>query len=109
MPNVKHPSENLSWPAWFYPPETDPEDPTAAGLVFKSPDDVPEGWAHHWSEHGQNLDREPPAPPPAGPTRTELRMELTKRDIAWSATDGKGALQKQLDEALELEKLENSV
>lgn len=109
MPNVKPASENKThWPAWYYPPETNPEDPTALGRVFKNAAEVPDGWAFHWSEHGTNLHREPP-PPPMGLTRTELRMELTKRDIAWLATSGKVELLRQLDEAIEAEELENSV
>lgn len=109
MPNVKHPKENLLWPAWFYPPETDENDPTAAGRVFAKWEDVPEGWAFHWSEHGVGLDREPPPPPPLGMSRADLRAELTKRDINWSAQSSNAHLQRLLDEDIAAEALSNSV
>jgi hypothetical protein len=107
--DIPHPSENLHWPAWFYPPDTREEDPTAHGRVFHKADDVPEGWAHDWRAHGVNLHREPPPPPDAGLTRTELKYELTKRDIPYSPTAAKAALQALLDEALEDELQEADV
>ena len=107
--DIPHPSEHHSWPSWFYPPETDPEDPAAHGRVFHKPEDVPEGWAADWRAHGVNLSREPPAAPEIALTRSELRAELTKRDIEFKPTDAKAELQRLLDEAIEADELEAAV
>lgn len=96
---VKDPSENAHWPAYFYPPETNPEAPEESGKLYHKPEDVPEGWAHHWSEHGSNLDKAPPQAAQVERTRQELKDELTKRDIPFSPTAAKAELQKLLDEA----------
>lgn len=104
-----HPAENQHWPAWFYPPDTDPENPTAAGRVFAKADDVPEGWLHHWSMHGQNLNREPPPAPTPKLTRSELKRELDKRAVAYPANAAAAELQKLLDEAMADESLEAQV
>ena len=109
MPNVPHPSETTSWPHWFYPPETTEADPAAHGRIFKSHEEVPEGWAADWRDHGVNLDREPPPAPPPGMTRAELKAELSARNVPFAATDAKAELQRLYDEALADEALENSV
>lgn len=103
------PFDHPHWPSWWYPPETDPANPAAYGQVFKQPEDVPEGWSCNWEEHGVNLSREPREAPEVVLTRTELRAELTKRDIPWVAIAGKAELQRLLDEALETEALDGSV
>lgn len=105
--DIPPPSEHRSWPSWFYPPDTDPENPAVHGRVFEHADDVPEGWAADWHAHGENLNREPPSPPPPPEidlTRAELRAELTKRGIAFSPTAAKVALQVSLAVALEAER-----
>lgn len=108
--DIPLPSENQHWPAWFYPPDVDPENPSALGQVFNSPEDVPAGWAHDYRAHGENLNREPPAPPAdSGMTRNELKDELARRDIAFAPTAAKAELQRLLDEALESERLEDSI
>lgn len=107
--DIPHPSENPHWPAWFYPPETDPADPAAHGRIFQRAEDVPEGWAHHWEQHGANLNREPPPPTEITLTRSELRAALAKRDIAFSPTAGRAELNKLLQDALEAERLDESV
>lgn len=107
--DIPHPSEHTAWPSWFYPPETEEADPAAYGRVFHKADDVPEGWAANWRAHGVNLSREPPPPPEPGLTRSELRAELTRRDIPFSPADAKAHLQHLLDDAIEAEALEQTV
>lgn len=107
--NIPHPSEHTSWPAWFYPPETKEEDPAAHGQIFERADDVPEGWAADWRAHGVNLDQAPPQATELTLTRSELKDELTKRDIPFTPTAAKAELQRLLDEANEAEALEAQV
>lgn len=38
-------TQNASWPAWYYGPK-------GASQIFKSEDEVPEGWADHPSKVG---------------------------------------------------------
>jgi hypothetical protein len=95
------PSENPHWPAYFYPHDTDPENPTEKGRVFQQAEDVPEGWAHHWGLHGHNLNREPPpAPTPrltrpraargADQARHRLSAHRRRRGAAEAARRGGG-------------------
>lgn len=107
--DIPHPSEHRSWPSWFYPPDTDPDNPADHGRIFERAADVPEGWAADWTAHGENLNRAAPDAPVVKLSRADLRAELTKRDISWAVTSGTAALQAQLDEALALEALEESV
>lgn len=107
--DIPHPSENTAWPAWFFPPETNPEDPASDGRVFTCAEDVPEGWAFDWRAHGVSLDREPPAAPVQRLSRLDLFRELKIRDIPCGATLGTAALQKLYDEALAAEALDESV
>lgn len=108
--DIPLPSENTHWPSWFYPPDTDPDDPAAHGQIFDKAEDVPAGWAADYRAHGQNLTREPPPPPAdSGLTRNELKEELARRDIAFAPTAAKAELQRLLDEALEIERLEDSI
>jgi len=107
--DIPHPSENAHWPSWFYPPETDHADPSAHGRIFDRAEDVPEGWAADYRAHGVNLDREPPAPPESTMTRSELKTELSRRDIEFPPTAAKAELQRLLDEAIAAEALDNSV
>lgn len=106
---LKTPSENQHWPAFFYPPETDPENPGASGRLCQSADDVPDGWAHHWSEHGQDLNREPPPAPDIEMTRRQIIAELVARDIAAPPQAAKAELWRLLQEAQEAERLDESV
>lgn len=101
MPSaIPHPSEHTSWPSWFYPPETDPENPAVHGKIFAHHDDVPEGWAADYRAHGVNLNREPPPPPAdSGLTRNELKAALTKLGVAHTPTAAKAELQKLFDAA----------
>lgn len=94
-----HPAENAHWPAWFYPADTDHENPTVAGRVFTKAEDVPEGWLIDWRMHGQNLNREPPAATAPRLTRSELKRELEKRAVAYPANAAVAELQKLLDQA----------
>lgn len=106
---VPHPAENPHWPSWFYPPDTDPEDPAKHGRVFFKAEDVPEGWAVDWRLHGANLNRPPPEAPQATLTRSELKLELDKRDVAYPPNAAKAELQRLLDEAEADEALEAGV
>lgn len=107
--DTPQPSDNLHWPSWFYPPETDPADPGAHGRVFQRAEDVPEGWLVHWELHGVNLQREPPAATEIPMTRREMQAALTKRDIAFTPTMARAELWRLLQEAVEAERLDESV
>lgn len=107
--DIPHPSENTSWPSWFYPPGTDEADPAEAGMIFARAEDVPAGWAANWRDHGVNLEREPPAAPVQKMSRLDLFRELKIRDIPCGATLGSAALQKLYDDALAAEALDESV
>ncbi|MGH7745407.1 MAG: hypothetical protein ACREQ5_11535 [Candidatus Dormibacteria bacterium] len=107
--DIPHPSENPHWPSWFYPPDTDPDDPAAHGQVFERAEDVPSGWAVHWAQHGVNLDREPPPAPDPGLTRAEVRAALTARDIRFNPATGTAELRRILDAASAAEAVDESV
>jgi hypothetical protein len=107
--DIPHPTENTHWPSWFYPPETDPDDPSASGRIFHKAEDVPEGWLVHWELHGTNLQREPPPPPEITMSRNELRAELSKRDIPFTSLMSRAELNRLLQEALKDEALDESV
>jgi hypothetical protein len=107
--DIPQPSDNTHWPSWFYPPDTDPENPADHGRVFHRAEDVPEGWLIHWELHGTNLHREPPPPVEIPLSRNQLRAELAKRDIAYPPTAGRAELYRLLQEAEEAERLDKSV
>lgn len=106
---IPKPADHTQWPSWFYPPDTREEDPSAHGRIFNSAEDVPEGWAADWRAHGANLNREPPPAKVIEATRTELKYELTKRDIPYPPTAAKAELQRLLDAAMADEVLEDSI
>jgi hypothetical protein len=109
LSDIPTPSDNPHWPSWFYPPDTDPEDPSAHGRVFDHAEDVPEGWLVHWGLHGSNLAREPAPPVEIPLTRREMQAELTKRDIAFPPQAARAELWRLLQEAEEAEILDGSV
>jgi hypothetical protein len=95
------PSENPHWPAWYFPPEVDHGvEPHKVGLLFKSAEDVPDGWVFYPSYVKVREPKPAEDEQPQRMSRQDICRALDELGEVYKPNAGYAALKRQYDDAL---------